>query len=140
MSYSNRNVLNSWNFKLQEFLFRTDILDESKFEYVEIMMLHSGCGSVYIRCGKRELICGSNIPIEMLKVQQFVMRTILNEARSNENSKVHLTRNGDVRRFNLIEYDEENNETCNDCYVEMRGSDNAVELRISANLMEVFRH
>ena len=104
------------------------------------MMLQSRYGSVSIRCGKRELTCGSNSPIEMTIVQQFVMRTILNEARSNEGSTVHLTRNGDVRRFNLIEYDEENNETCNDCYVELRGNDNTVELRISANLMEVFRH
>lgn len=140
MSYTNRNVLNSWNLKLQEFLFRTNILDESKFECAEISMFRTGCGSVFIRCGKSELICGSDSPIEVTMLQQFVMRTILNEARSNEGSKVRLTWNDDIRRFNLIEYDDDNNETCNDCYVELRGSDNVVELRISANLMEVFRH
>ena len=137
MSFSDRNVLNSIGFKLQDYLFINKIVDEDKFESYEISSLNDGRGLVLINFTNKR----SNKNID-----EYVKYLILEESNTKNTGKVELklidesTENcycdEKTKYFCLVN---DGFEDLKDCYVRFFFEDDQLCFEISKNLMKVFK-
>lgn len=136
MSWTVRNVLNKINSEVQEYLFRRELLDESKFHKVEFGYDSiTGEGEIFIHCDSNRVNCNGFNPFEM--TDDLISHMILNRVYAGENDSVTMKYGAGTDRIFVLNDPIEH--TFEDCYITVSGCHDVYRLKISKNLMIAMR-